>query len=147
MRVQNRYQSVIESLNKSLTSYVVMVVSQFAIFPHFNINITVSDDLLIALYFTLIGLVRNYGIRRLNNKNETKKNLLQTRIQSLFEQFQNIGIGYIVAVASQLIIFPLFDIHISFNNNLLLSVYFSIISIARGYVIRRYYVQRHSVIR
>lgn len=142
--MQSRYESVVESCNKVLTGYVVMLLSQFAIFPLFNIHISVVDDFWIALYFSIIGLVRNYAIRRFNNIKEVRLNLVQTKKQSLYEQFENIAIGYFIAVGSQLLIFPYFNIHITFSENLLLSFYFSLISVARGYLIRRYYVRKNA---
>jgi hypothetical protein len=64
---------------------------------------------------------------------------MQTRLQSLIESFINILIGYLVAVISQLLIFPLFNIHIPLKDNLLIWLYFTLISLARSYIIRRYF--------
>ncbi|MFV7791296.1 hypothetical protein ACNSOP_08980 [Aliarcobacter lanthieri] len=64
---------------------------------------------------------------------------MQTKLQSLLESFINILIGYLVALGSQLIIFPLFGIDVSFMDNLLIGLYFTIISLARSYIIRRYF--------
>lgn len=64
---------------------------------------------------------------------------MQTRTQSFIESIVNVLIGYMVAVASQIIIFPFFDIHIPFYENLLMGLYFTIISIARSYAVRRWF--------
>lgn len=64
---------------------------------------------------------------------------MQSKLQSLWESFINILIGYLVALASQLLVFPLFDINVSFTDNLLIGLYFTIISLARSYTIRRYF--------
>lgn len=64
---------------------------------------------------------------------------MQTKIQSFFESLINIIIWYIIAILSQLLIFPLFDINISFNDNLLIGLYFTLISLIRSYIIRRYF--------
>jgi len=69
---------------------------------------------------------------------------MQTKIQSLIETFVNIMIGYIVAIISQLLIFPLFDIMVDFNDNLLIGLYFTIISLIRSYTIRRFYNWKHN---
>ena len=53
-------------------------------------------------------------------------------------------IGYTVAVLSQLLIFPIFNIHISLIDNLLIGVYFTVISLLRSYVIRRYFTKKLS---
>ena len=62
---------------------------------------------------------------------------MQTKTQSLIESCANVLIGYIVAVISQLAIFPLFGINVAFGDNLLIGVYFTIISLARSYCLRR----------
>lgn len=64
---------------------------------------------------------------------------MQTKIQSLIESFINILIGYITAILSQLLIFPMFDINIPIQDNLLIGLYFTLISLIRSYVIRRYF--------
>jgi hypothetical protein len=61
----------------------------------------------------------------------------QTRISSFIESVSNTVIGYVTAIISQLIIFPMFDIHIPFTDNLLIGVMFTFISLARAFIIRR----------
>lgn len=63
----------------------------------------------------------------------------QTRLQSAVESLANVAIGYAVAVASQMLIFPLFGIHITLADNLLIGGYFTLISIARSYAVRRFF--------
>lgn len=62
---------------------------------------------------------------------------MQTKFHSAIETILNTVIGYIVAIISQLIIFPMFGMYISFTSNLKIALYFSIISIARSYILRR----------
>lgn len=66
----------------------------------------------------------------------------QTRRGSLIESFMNILIGYGVALASQLAIFPMFDIHISLGTNLWIGAWFTVISLVRSYIIRRWFNAR-----
>jgi hypothetical protein len=61
----------------------------------------------------------------------------QTRLGSLVESIVNVLIGFGVGVASQYYIFPLFDIHIPFWTNVEIAVWFTVISIARSYFVRR----------
>ncbi len=68
---------------------------------------------------------------------------MQTKKQSLLESITNIAIGYITALVSQLLLFPLFDIDISFGDNLLMGAYFTIISLVRSYVIRRWFNRKN----
>lgn len=66
----------------------------------------------------------------------------QTRLQSLIESIINIIIGYVVALISQFLIFPVFDIHVSLTTNLLIGAWFTAVSLARSYVIRRWFNAR-----
>ena len=67
----------------------------------------------------------------------------QTKLQSLIESITNILIGYFVAIASQLAVFPLFGINIPLGDNLLIGVWFTVISLIRSYAVRRYFNWRH----
>lgn len=62
---------------------------------------------------------------------------MQTKKMSLVETCCNVAIGYVVAILSQLLVFPIFDIHIPFSDNLLIGLWFTVISIIRGYLVRR----------
>lgn len=64
---------------------------------------------------------------------------MQTKTQSFIESGVNIFIGYVVAVLSQLAVFPLFGIHVPLGDNLLIGAYFTAISLARSYLIRRWF--------
>ncbi len=64
---------------------------------------------------------------------------MQTKTQSLIESVVNVLIGYTVALLSQLLIFPMFDIHVTFTDNLLIGLWFTVISIMRSYTIRRWF--------
>lgn len=68
---------------------------------------------------------------------------MQTRTQSFIESITNIITGYIVALISQIIIFPLFNINVPLSDNLLIGAYFTVISLARSYLLRRYYNRKH----
>lgn len=67
---------------------------------------------------------------------------MQTRLQSLTESLVNVAIGYFVACGSQILIFPLFDIHIPLSDNFLIGAWFTVISIARSYIVRRWFNAR-----
>lgn len=64
---------------------------------------------------------------------------MQTKFQSFIESTINILIGYLIALLSQVLIFPIFDIYVSFQDNLLIGLYFTLISLIRSYLIRRYF--------
>ena len=63
----------------------------------------------------------------------------QTRVESLFESVINILIGYFVALLSQLVVFPLMGIHVPLSTNLWIGFWFTLISLVRSYVIRRWF--------
>jgi len=67
---------------------------------------------------------------------------MQTRPVSLLESIVNVLVGYLIAVASQIVIFPLFDIHIPLTDNALIGLWFTAISLARSYTIRRWFTAR-----
>ena len=66
----------------------------------------------------------------------------QTKAGSLIESLTNILIGYGVALASQLAIFPMFGVHLPFSANLWIGAWFTVISLVRSYVIRRWFNAR-----
>lgn len=63
----------------------------------------------------------------------------QTKLESLLESMVNILIGYFVALASQILIFPFFDINVPLSVNLWIGAWFTVISLIRSYVIRRWF--------
>lgn len=68
--------------------------------------------------------------------------MTQTRLGSLIEAVANTVIGFGVALLSQLIVFPLVGIHVPLSTNLEIGAWFTVISIARGYVLRRWFNAR-----
>lgn len=61
----------------------------------------------------------------------------QTKHASFIESLLNVAIGYGVALLSQIIVFPWFDIHISLSTNVAIGGVFTVISIVRSFVVRR----------
>lgn len=68
--------------------------------------------------------------------------MTQTRLESLVEVLINVAIGWVIALITQLLVFPLFGINITIFEQLGISVIFTIVSIVRGYVIRRWFNAR-----
>lgn len=66
----------------------------------------------------------------------------QTKLGSLIETILNTAIGFGVALLSQLLVFPLFGIHVPLSTNLGIGAWFTVISVVRGYVIRRWFNAR-----
>jgi hypothetical protein len=61
----------------------------------------------------------------------------QTRGMSWLEAIGNTMIGYLVALVSQLIVFPALGIAVTLSQNLLIGVIFMTISLVRSYLLRR----------
>lgn len=61
----------------------------------------------------------------------------QSRAMSLVESLANVLVGYCVAVATQILIFPVFGLQTTLAQNLKMGAVFTVVSIARSYVLRR----------
>lgn len=64
---------------------------------------------------------------------------MQTKKHSLIEACSNTAIGFVISYASTFLIFPLVGLQSSSGKNLLITIFFTVISILRGYFIRRYF--------
>ena len=62
---------------------------------------------------------------------------MQSKKFSLIESVSNVIIGYLVALISQLLVFPLFKINVSLKTNIYIGLWFTGISIVRSYILRR----------
>ncbi len=56
---------------------------------------------------------------------------------SMVEAVANVNVGYGVAVATQILIFPVFGVHTTLAQNLKLGLVFTVVSITRSYVLWR----------
>ena len=63
--------------------------------------------------------------------------MTQSRRMSLVEAITNVAVGYALAVATQIVVFPWFDLHPSLGEYLALGGIFTAISLIRGYALRR----------
>ena len=61
----------------------------------------------------------------------------QSRLMSLVESLANVLVGYGVAVATQMLMFPLFGLAVTVTENLLIGLIFTAVSIVRSYALRR----------
>lgn len=65
----------------------------------------------------------------------------QSRVMSLVESIANVIVGYGVAVVTQILIFPVFGLHTTLAQNLKMGAIFTVVSIARSFVLRRLFEQ------
>ena len=68
---------------------------------------------------------------------------MQSKRGSLIETCTGTAIGYSVAVLTQLLVLPMFDLHVTFGENLVIAAVFTIISLIRGYWVRRLFNWLH----
>ena len=61
----------------------------------------------------------------------------QSRLMSMVEAITNMVVGYGVAVVTQILIFPIFGLHTTLVQNLKMGAVFTVVSIARSYLLRR----------
>ena len=62
---------------------------------------------------------------------------MQSKRLSLIEAVSNTLVGYGVNFTANLLIFPLFGMHISLKDNFIMGLIYTAISIIRGYILRR----------
>ena len=67
---------------------------------------------------------------------------MQSRTMSLVEALANVLVGYGVAFATQVMVFPLFGLHASLDQNLAIGLIFTIVSLVRSYILRRVFNRR-----
>ena len=61
----------------------------------------------------------------------------QSRAMSLVESIANVVVGYGVAVVTQILIFPVFGLQTTLGQNLAMGGVFTIVSLARSFLLRR----------
>lgn len=64
---------------------------------------------------------------------------MQTKKQSLIETLTSVFVGWLIGVILNLTVLPLFDYNITIVDSLLVSLIFTVISVVRGYLIRRFF--------
>lgn len=64
----------------------------------------------------------------------------QTKVGSLVEAWANIAIGFSINFAANLLILPLFGFHsLTVGKNFVIGLLYTVISLARSYVLRRWF--------
>lgn len=61
----------------------------------------------------------------------------QSRRMSLVESIANVVVGYGVALAAQVVVFPWFGMTVTLGQNVLIGLIFTGVSLARSYLLRR----------
>ncbi len=61
----------------------------------------------------------------------------QSLWMSFVESIANVVVGYVVAVGAQLVVFPLFGMHATLRENLMIGLIFTGVSLVRSFLLRR----------
>ena len=64
---------------------------------------------------------------------------MQSKRDSLIETLTNVGIGWFISFIANMLVLPLFGYNINLTDGVLISIIFTVISIIRGYVVRRWF--------
>lgn len=70
---------------------------------------------------------------------------MQSKLGSLVESIINIAIGFGIALTSQVMVFPWYGINIPMQDNIMITLWFTLISIARSYTLRRLFNRLHRI--
>ncbi len=68
---------------------------------------------------------------------------MQSRIESMIEAWTNIGVGYGLALLTQVIVFPLYGMKVDLWGNVQIGVIFTGVSLIRSFTIRRVFNRWH----
>lgn len=64
---------------------------------------------------------------------------MQTRRQSLIETVVGVAIGFMLSMAASVVVYPMFGHGFTLAQNAGITVIFTVLSIARGYGVRRFF--------
>ena len=70
---------------------------------------------------------------------------MQTKKQSFIETLTSVFVGWLIGVILNLTILPFFDYNITVVDSLWVSLIFTVVSVVRGYVIRRWFNSKEKV--
>lgn len=66
--MQSKKLSLIESIANTFVGFILSIGLQLAIYPVLDIEVTLSENLIITLSFMVLSVLRGYFLRRLFNK-------------------------------------------------------------------------------
>lgn len=69
--MQTKKQSLIESLANVTIGFLITVISLHIIFPILGIENNSGKNIIITIYLTALGILRNYTLRRYFNTKQT----------------------------------------------------------------------------
>lgn len=66
----------------------------------------------------------------------------QTKLGSFYEACINVLIGFVINYCANLVILPLFGFNVSLADNFYIGLLYTVVSVARSYVVRRWFDRR-----
>ena len=70
---------------------------------------------------------------------------MQTKWQSIKETVTHVGLGYIVALATQFTVFPMYGINVTVFEQIQIGWIFTVVALVRVYLVRRFYNWKHHI--
>ena len=70
---QSKKMSLVETLFNVAVGYLISLLTQIFIFPHYGIIIPLHDNITIGAIFTVVSIVRSYSLRRFFNWHHTRR--------------------------------------------------------------------------
>ncbi len=67
---------------------------------------------------------------------------MQSRLASFIEALTNVGIGMVVSFFGQIVVSHWYNLPLNFAQNMQIVLFFTVLSVARSYCIRRWYNRR-----
>ena len=67
---------------------------------------------------------------------------MQSRLASLIESLTNVAIGMVVSLFGQIVVSHWYNLPLNVTQNMQIVLFFTVLSVLRSYVIRRWYNRR-----
>ena len=67
---------------------------------------------------------------------------MQSRLASFIEALTNVGIGMVVSLVGQVVVSHWYNLPLNFAQNMQIVLFFTVLSVARSYFVRRWYNRR-----
>lgn len=64
---QTRKQSAVESVTNIVAGLIITMAANFAIFPLFGWGISLGENILLGVFYTVVSFIRSYSLRRFYN--------------------------------------------------------------------------------
>jgi hypothetical protein len=65
----------------------------------------------------------------------------QSRTYSILEAITNVAVGWLLAILTQLLVFPVYGLSVTVAQNLQIGVVFTGVSLVRSYALRRLFIR------